>query len=125
MDRPLSNHDIIRFAKEMNIPHFRGVFMRDNLPRRCRKKECLVLNHDSIKNSGTHWTSLIKVNKTVYYFDSFGKLPPPVELIKYLGKGVQINYNYHRYQDFDTVICGQLCLKFLNNFWRDIKGKII
>lgn len=119
MNRPLSNHDIEKFAKEMKIPYFRGVFMLDNLPKKCKKVECFVLNHDSEKNSGTHWTSLVKINKMVYYFDSFGKLPPPFELIKYFGKGVQINYNYHRYQNYGTVICGQLCLKFLYNFWRN------
>lgn len=119
MNRPLSNHDIIKFAKEMQIPHFRGVFMRDSLPKKCKRNECFVLNHDSTKNSGTHWTALVKVDKNVHYFDSFGNLPPPLELIKYLGKNVQIKYNYHRYQNFDTVICGQLCMKFLCNFWKE------
>lgn len=92
--------------------------MRDNLPKKPRKIECFILNHDSIKNNGTHWTSLVKIDKSAYYFDSFGKLPPPLELINYIGENVQIKYNYHRYQEFDSVICGQLCLKFLYNFWK-------
>lgn len=100
------------------IPKFRGVFMRDNLPQRKPwKNECMIINHDSIKNSGTHWTCYAKENKNVYYFDSYGKLAPPLELIRYLGSDCKIYYNLSRYQDFNTVICGHLCLEFLHTFY--------
>jgi len=32
-------------------------------------------------------------------------------LIKYLGN--KLNYNYERYQKFNTYNCGHLCLEFL------------
>lgn len=32
--KPLTNEDLIRYAKELNIPFFRGVFMRDGLPKK-------------------------------------------------------------------------------------------
>ena len=117
MSRPLTNLDIDHYVKEMHIPNFRGVFMRDNLPKRSKKIECLILNHDSIQNRGTHWTAVVKVEKKAYYFDSFGKLPSPFELVKYLGRSTQIQINNDRYQSFDSVICGHLCLKFLHDFW--------
>lgn len=92
--------------------------MRDNLPNsKPRKNECMVLNHDSIVNEGTHWTCYVKRNNDVYYFDSFGKLPPPLELINYLGSDCMIYYNSKQYQKFDTIICGHLCLKFLMKFY--------
>ena len=31
-DRPLTNIDLSTYAREQEIPHFKGVFMRDTLP---------------------------------------------------------------------------------------------
>lgn len=94
--------------------------MRDSLPNtKPWKNESMILNHDSMKNNGTHWTCFIKINKNVYYFDSFGKLAPPLELIKYLGSDCKIYFNSERYQKFDTIICGHLCLSFLNEFHKN------
>lgn len=56
---------------------------------------------------------IIKKNRCAYYFDSFGNLRPPLELIDYLGSAVNIVYNYKKYQNYDTVICGHLCIRFL------------
>lgn len=117
MEKPLSNVDIMKYVERMKIPYFRGVFMRDALPKKPNKIECMILNHDSKYNGGTHWTALVKVDRKAYYFDSFGKLPPPHELARYLGSTTQIHYNYNQYQGFDSVICGHLCLKFLYDFW--------
>lgn len=91
--------------------------MRDNLPLQMWKNECMVVNQDSIENSGTHWTCYVKKARNVYYFDSFGKLAPPLELIRYLGSETSIYYNSKRFQDYDTVICGHLCLKFLYEYY--------
>lgn len=104
----------------MDIPHFRGVFMRDDLPKRPRKYECLVLNHDSTQSTGTHWTALAKINNHAWYFDSFGNLLPPIEVKIYLGANVKLMINYKQYQKFDTFVCGQLCLEFLHNFWKQV-----
>lgn len=93
--------------------------MRDSLPNSLPKKnECMIVNHDSFANSGTHWTCFAKQDKNVYYFDSFGKLAPPLELIKYWGSECLIWYNSERYQNFNTIICGHLCLKFLHEFYK-------
>lgn len=122
VDRPLTNHDILNYVKISKIPHFRGVFMRDTLPKKPRKIECLILNHDSVRSTGTHWTALAKISDSAWYFDSFGNLLPPLEIKTYLGKNVKIFLNYNQYQNFDTVICGQLCLKFLHHFWNAINS---
>lgn len=99
----------------MKIPHFRGVYMRNALPEDGpRKYESAIVNLDDKDGPGTHWVAYAKKNKKVMYFDSFGDLQPPSDLIKYLGVGSIVNYNYQKYQDYDTVVCGHLCLKFLN-----------
>lgn len=93
--------------------------MRDSLPNTTPwKNECMIVNHDSFVNDGTHWTCFAKQGPNVYYFDSFGKLPPPLELIKYWGSDCFILYNSERYQNFNTVNCGHLCLHFLYEFYQ-------
>lgn len=94
--------------------------MRDNLPKgKPWKNECMVVNHDSAENSGTHWTCFVKTCNDVFYFDSFGKLAPPLELIGYLGSDCNIYYNSMQYQKFNTIICGHLCLSFLYAYYRE------
>lgn len=123
---PLSNYEILDLAKKLRIPHFYGVFMRDTLPKKSKMKsqECWIINHGSSHTDGTHWTALAKNYSTAFYFDSFGKLPPPIEVVEYLHKnGVQLYYNAKKYQNYGSVICGHLCLKFLHDFWQQQANK--
>lgn len=87
--------------------------MRNNLPKRCNKYECGVINLDGEDGPGSHWVSYHKKDKICYYYDSFGDLQPFAEFIKYIGNGCTIHYNYEREQNFDSFVCGHLCLKFL------------
>lgn len=99
--------------------------MRDDLPRRPRRLECAIVNLDSSKNQGTHWVAYVKVDKYCEYFNSYGNLKPPLELVKYLMPN-DISYNHKAYQYFNTNNCGHLCLEFLINFWKKYKeGEII
>lgn len=108
-NRALTDNDIKKYAK--NIPHFRGVFMRDLLPKKINKYECGIVNLDSSNGLGTHWVAYYKNNKYKEYFDSFGNLQPPLEIIKYIGSN--IHYNHHQHQKYNSFNCGHLCLKFL------------
>lgn len=87
--------------------------MRDSLPSHPRTNECAVVNLDSHLNRGTHWVAYRKHGNDVDYFDSFGNLKPPRELVLYFGRGVKISYNNDRYQNFSEHNCGHLCLEFL------------
>lgn len=92
--------------------------MRNTLPKSGpRKNECAIVNLDTNNGAGTHWTAYRKNDSIVNYFDSFGDLPPPIELLKYLRAGPtpskKIMYNIDRQQNFNSVVCGHLCLKFL------------
>ncbi|MCC8406653.1 MAG: hypothetical protein LN560_03450 [Rickettsia endosymbiont of Sceptobius lativentris] len=86
--------------------------MRDTLPKRAYKNECGIVNLDSVESMGTHWVAYIKRGHIVKYFDSFGNLEPPRELVRYF-KSSDIFYNYKRYQSFNSVNCGHLCIEFL------------
>lgn len=73
--KPLDNYELMRYARDLGIPHFRGVFMRDSLPRTLpRKYESGIVNLDSTKGPGTHWVAYKKRGNNVKYFDSFGNL---------------------------------------------------
>lgn len=100
--------------------------MLDTLPRKIsNKNECSIINNDSIKGPGTHWTCYKVIRKTsrkgkkykdVYYFDSYGDLEPPLELIEYWKSDslpTNIFYNYERYQSDNSYLCGHHCLREL------------
>ena len=87
--------------------------MRDTLPRVPRKHESAIVNLDTSTGEGTHWVCYKKRGGRVRYFDSFGDLRPPPELVRYFGADADIQYNYDCKQSMDSVICGHLCLKFL------------
>lgn len=92
--------------------------MRDALPDKPNKLECAIVNLDSSDMPGTHWVAYAKKYKYCEYFNSFGDLKPPLELVQYL-KNNNIYYNYKQYQSFNTSNCGHLCIKFLRNFWKN------
>ena len=77
-------------------------------------KESAVVNLDDKDGPGSHWIAYRKDGEDVTYFDSFGNLKPPKDLINYLGLDV-VEYNYKNYQKYDSFKCGHLCLKFLAN----------
>ena len=64
--------------------------MRDTLPKTPHKYESAIINLDSSSGVGTHWVCYKKQGAKVYYFDGFGDLRPPLELVRYLGPTVQI-----------------------------------
>ena len=108
-----TNFQLLRLCK--NIPHFRGVFMISEFSRKKRKDkhEKAIVNIGS--GGGTHWVAYRRNGNKVAYFDSYGDLSPPKQLIKYFGKRAKISYNRRRYQSYSSDQCGQLCVKFLKN----------
>ena len=77
---PLTNIEISEYYK--NEPRFNGVYSRNNLPNKI-KKRAYVINLDEYGNTGTHWVSLfVKTNETIY-FDSFGieHIPKEINLL--------------------------------------------
>ena len=109
-NKPLSNIELLEAARKLKIPNFRGVSLRDILPKKPKKKECGILNLDDTTGSGTHWVAWYKNGTEKKYFDSYG-LQPPNELVDYLHS--PILYNTERVQPYDQVFCVHLCLYVL------------
>lgn len=86
----------------------------------------LVLNHDTHKQSGSHWVTLFidNVNKTIEYFDSVGS--PPNRNIKTFIKGLRLVLYNHKYlennikhQELDSE-CGVYSIYYII---QRLKGK--
>ena len=82
--RVLTDLDLIKYAKILKIPYFHGVFMRNVLPTSGpRDCESAIVNLDDNDGPGTHWVAYRKRGDNVVYFDSFGDLQPPIDLMLY------------------------------------------
>jgi hypothetical protein len=90
--------------------------MRNQLPPHVYDNESAIINLDDDIGPGTHWVAYKKRGKDVEYFDSYGNLRPPTELISYLctKSGTRIRYNTARFQSLNAWNCGHLSLAFLS-----------
>lgn len=93
----------------------REVFSIDKLPSLIKRNEIAIINLDHEIGLGTHWVCYVKkANQIYYYYNSFGNLHCPKELLSYFGN-TNIFYNYNQEQNYGSVICGHLCLQFIIN----------
>ena len=126
-NKPLSNFEIEDAVNKIGLKNFRGVFLRDTLPKKPKQNECAIMNLDDTSGNGTHWVAWFKRGNDKFYFDSFG-FPPPTELNNYLDGDVL--YPTEQIQPRQEVICGHLCLfvskemqkgtglpEIINNVW--------
>ncbi len=111
----MSNFDLIEKVRKLKIKHFRGVFMRDELPLTPFKTETGIINLDDNTGPGTHWVAYAIKPSSIVYFDSYG-LAPPKEFLKYISTtGTPLYYSTLPTQKLtDPPICGQEVLNVLH-----------
>ena len=113
--RGLYDYELKEYARKFKISHFRDVYDRENLPHTPPLRyEAFIVNLDDVENPGTHWVAVRKIRNLVIYFDSYGDLPPPREILRYY-RHYDIYFNHKNLQPDNSIICGQLCLEFLIN----------
>ena len=114
VNKPLSNFDLEKWVDDLEIKYFRSIYSRDRLPDQIRKKECGIINLDSIEGQGTHWVCYRNIDPhMVEYFDPFGLIMPH-EISHYLStSGKKIIFSQDEIQNRDTVLCGYWCLYYL------------
>ena len=89
--------------------------MSDTLPAgKPHEEECGIVNLNTSKSKGTHWTCYYKKGNLRVYFDSFGQITP-IAIRNYLKSGRErgvgvIQRNTDIVQPYNSVICGHLCL---------------
>lgn len=113
-DKTLTNFDLIEYVQKLKIPKFRGVFMRDTLPKKPHKEECGIVNLNTSNEKGSHWVAYYKKGYDRIYFDSFGQVTP-IEVQNYLKTKEEndravIQRNTDIVQAINSNICGHLCL---------------
>ena len=115
-EKTLTNLELLQYVQKLKIPHFRGVFMRDVLPKTVRKIECGIMNLNTSSQKGLHWVCWYKSHKKRIYFDSFGQ-HVRYELERYLktpqefkNKKLVLERNVQGVQYINTSECGTLCL---------------
>ena len=65
VNKPLSNFDLEKWVDDLGIKYFRSIYSRDRLPDTIRKKECGIINLDSIEGEGTHWVCYRNIDKNM------------------------------------------------------------
>ena len=89
----LSNHDLCQWIDKLKIKHFRGIFCRDNLPKKMQRLKTGIINLDDSIGPGTHWVCFRDIDKQFCeYFDPFGLNTP----IKIIYKKVVKKYIFNR-----------------------------
>ena len=120
-DKPLTNIELVRYARLLKIPDFRGVFIRDTLPQYPLNVECGTVNFNTSNQPGSHWVCYYRNKNERIYFDSYGQITP-VEIQRYLKTGSEFDYekeviqrNTDIVQAANASVCGHLRLFVLKS----------
>ena len=110
---PMSNHDLIKWCKYLNIP-INDVLSRDeNVPHN-HKQALFIYNLEPAYMSGSHWVATYVKDNVINYFDSFG-MPPFQEMVNHAKKkNLTLLHQNNQIQNIQTTTCGYFCLFFLN-----------
>jgi len=94
---------------------FKGVFARDQLPRKVSFPSCCIVNTDPISLPGEHWLALYYDEfKTCHFFDSYGFHPRFYHLETFIKKtSSSLVYNRKKLQSLTSSLCGYYCFIFL------------
>ncbi len=121
----LTNFDLVRYIDILKVPHFRGVFMIDQLPSKPNPLECGIMNFNTHEQYGSHWVCYVRNKNKRIYFDSFGQITP-LEMQRYLKTTEEFKYdipviarNTDIVQSSNTHVCGHLCLVVLTSLMRE------
>ena len=74
VNKPISNFDLEKWVDDLGIKHFGSIYSRDRLPVTIRKKECGIVNLDSIEGEGTHWVCYRNIDENMAEY--FGLIMP-------------------------------------------------
>ena len=110
---PLSNHDLIKWCKYLNIPINDVLSRNENVPHN-HKQALFIYNLEPAYMSGSHWVATYVKDNVINYFDSFG-MPPFQEIVNHAKKkNLTLLHQNNQIQNMYTTTCGYFCLFFLN-----------
>ena len=110
---PLSNHDLIKWCKYLNIPINDVLSRNENVPHN-HKQALFIYNLEPAYMSGGHCVATYVKDNVINYFDSFG-MPPFQEMVNHAKKkNLTLLHQKNQIQNIQTTTCGYFCLYFLN-----------
>ena len=102
-DKPLTNIELVRYARLLKIPDFRGVFMRDTSPQYPLNVECDIVNFNTSNQPGGHWVC--------YYRNKNERIQRYLKTGSEFDRGKEVmQRNTDIVQAASTSVCGHLCL---------------
>lgn len=117
-NKPLTNFELDSMAKRLEIPSWKGVHSRDEIPKKLSKSlpevETYIVNIQPLNDGGgTHWVAVIKDKQQAYYYDSYGMTP--IEEVLYRYRNIDLISSTFVMQDLHrtSVYCGMISLYFL------------
>ena len=112
-DIPMSNHDLIKWCRYLNIP-INDVLSRDQTVPHNHKQALFIYNLEPSYTSGSHWVTTYVKDNIINYFGSFG-MPPSQELVNHAKiKNLTLLHQNNQIQNIKTTTCEYFCLYFLN-----------
>ena len=119
----LSNSDLISICIKLKIKLV-GVYMKDELQNSDLKQGCYIINLQNHDENGSHWTAFIKDKNDIYYYDSFGVVPPQNLYDIFIIDSTALYYNTSDDQNFDSTSCGWWSISFLY-YMTNTKGNML
>lgn len=108
-------YEFIDFLRKDNIvaPHLRGVFAKNQLPKK-PTAGFYIVNTDDADKAGEHWVVLLMdVARRGEYFDSMGLPPLHDAFMDFLAQCQQWIFNEHQLQQVGSLYCGQYCTAYI------------
>jgi len=113
----LDNIQLDEIGKKLIGSSFCGVYAYDQYPIHNQNCTYSIINTDNSRQSGTHWISVFKRDKTLYIFDSFGRFSKNVlkKFVKtHIDQGYKIvDINHTSDQGNNQQDCGLRCITTL------------
>ena len=104
-NRPISNYDLLKWCKYLNIP-INNVLSRDESLPHNHKQALFIYNLEPSYMGGSHWVAIDVKNGIINYFDSFG-MPPFQEIVDHARKkNLILLHQNNQIQNINTTTCG-------------------
>jgi hypothetical protein len=108
----ITDIDIYSLSDSLKLP-LNAIIMRDQLNESTLEEGNYILNFNTSNESGSHWVSFVIDKKTVYYFDSYGKVPPEEAVLLWGKNKYKVICNNVHIQDIASTACGFFAVYFL------------
>jgi len=106
-----TNSDLYSIAIKLKIK-LNGIYMKDELEDNLKEGN-YIINLENSNQSGSHWTCFIKDKNNIYYYDSFGVVPPQNIYNISVKNSLNLYYIDKHDQNLDSTSCGWWCVSFL------------